>query len=160
VTNEELETTNEELEASNQELETINEELAATNEELQTINAELRQRGGELAATTSILDAVLDNAPAGIAVLDAAGRIQVWNAAMERISRIDAGAAVGRRLGELDVAFDRAALLSAIAASLRASDRGLDAPRQAGEKGAYEVRVAPLGGTRNGGVVVFVGEVH
>ena len=46
-TNEELETTNEELQSTNEELETMNEELQSTNEELETINDELRQRSDE-----------------------------------------------------------------------------------------------------------------
>ena len=47
---EELETTNEELQSTNEELETMNEELQSTNEELQTINDELRDRTAELDA--------------------------------------------------------------------------------------------------------------
>jgi two-component system CheB/CheR fusion protein len=47
-TNEELETTNEELQSSNEELETTNEELQSTNEELETMNEELQSTNEEL----------------------------------------------------------------------------------------------------------------
>jgi two-component system CheB/CheR fusion protein len=47
-TNEELETTNEELQSTIEELETTNEELQSTNEELETINEELQSTNEEL----------------------------------------------------------------------------------------------------------------
>jgi two-component system, chemotaxis family, CheB/CheR fusion protein len=45
---EELETTNEELQSTNEELETTNEELQSTNEELETMNEELQSTNEEL----------------------------------------------------------------------------------------------------------------
>ncbi|GJG85801.1 chemotaxis protein CheR [Gemmatimonadetes bacterium T265] len=47
-TNEELETTNEELHSTVEELETTNEELQSTNEELETMNEELQSTNEEL----------------------------------------------------------------------------------------------------------------
>ncbi len=47
-TNEELETTNEELQSTVEELETTNEELQSTNEELETMNEELQSANDEL----------------------------------------------------------------------------------------------------------------
>jgi two-component system CheB/CheR fusion protein len=47
-TNEELETTNEELQSTVEELETTNEELQSTNEELETMNEELQSANEEL----------------------------------------------------------------------------------------------------------------
>jgi two-component system CheB/CheR fusion protein len=47
-TNEELETTNEELQSTIEELETTNEELQSTNEELETMNEELQSTNEEL----------------------------------------------------------------------------------------------------------------
>ena len=49
-TNEELETTNEELQSTVEELETTNEELQSTNEELETMNEELQSMNDELQA--------------------------------------------------------------------------------------------------------------
>jgi two-component system CheB/CheR fusion protein len=63
-TNEELETTNEELQSTVEELETTNEELQSTNEELETMNEELQSTNDELQSindqlqvSTSQLDA-------------------------------------------------------------------------------------------------------
>jgi len=47
-TNEELETTNEELQSTIEELETTNEELQSTNEELETMNEELQSTNEEM----------------------------------------------------------------------------------------------------------------
>jgi two-component system CheB/CheR fusion protein len=62
-TNEELETTNEELQSTVEELETTNEELQSTNEELETMNEELQSTNDELQsindqlqASTNLLD--------------------------------------------------------------------------------------------------------
>ena len=76
---EELETTNEELQSTNEELETMNEELQSTNEELTTINDELRRRSDELNAATDFMESVLTSLRGGVAVLDTALRIEVWN---------------------------------------------------------------------------------
>jgi two-component system CheB/CheR fusion protein len=54
-TNEELETTNEELQSTVEELETTNEELQSTNEELETMNEELQSMNDELQATNEEL---------------------------------------------------------------------------------------------------------
>ncbi|HLY34158.1 MAG TPA: CheR family methyltransferase [Jatrophihabitantaceae bacterium] len=54
-TNEELETTNEELQSTVEELETTNEELQSTNEELETMNEELQSMNDELQSTNDEL---------------------------------------------------------------------------------------------------------
>ena len=54
-TNEELETTNEELQSTVEELETTNEELQSTNEELETMNEELQSMNDELQTTNDEL---------------------------------------------------------------------------------------------------------
>src|SRR3954451_8107792 len=54
-TNEELETTNEELQSTVEELETTNEELQSTNEELETMNEELQSANDELQGTNEQL---------------------------------------------------------------------------------------------------------
>ncbi|HEX8093042.1 CheR family methyltransferase [Jatrophihabitans sp.] len=54
-TNEELETTNEELQSTVEELETTNEELQSTNEELETTNEELQSTNDELHLTNQEL---------------------------------------------------------------------------------------------------------
>src|SRR4026208_1936321 len=67
---EELETTNEELQSTNEELETMNEELQSTNEELETVNEELRQRGSDLSRSNTFLGGILRSVPLAVIVLD------------------------------------------------------------------------------------------
>ena len=59
-TNEELETTNEELQSTNEELETTNEELQSTNEELETTNQELQSTNEELQTVNAELRQLSD----------------------------------------------------------------------------------------------------
>jgi len=82
---EELETTNEELQSTNEELETMNEELQSTNEELQTINEELRQRSDSLNDLNMFLESMFTSLRSGIAVLDRALHVTVWNRQAEEL---------------------------------------------------------------------------
>jgi two-component system, chemotaxis family, CheB/CheR fusion protein len=59
-TNEELETTNEELQSTIEELETTNEELQSTNEELETMNEELQSTNDEFQTINDQLQASSD----------------------------------------------------------------------------------------------------
>jgi two-component system CheB/CheR fusion protein len=71
-TNEELETTNEELQSTVEELETTNEELQSTNEELETMNEELQSTNDELHTINEQLHAstaMLDEANAFLATI-------------------------------------------------------------------------------------------
>src|SRR2546429_292423 len=72
-------TTNEELQSTNEELETMNAELQSTNEELQTINDELRMRTGELDEANDFLESLLVSQRGGLVVIDRELRISVWN---------------------------------------------------------------------------------
>jgi two-component system CheB/CheR fusion protein len=80
---EELETTNEELQSTNEELETTNEELQSGNEELETMNEEMRIRSNELDEARSFLEGVLSNVAAGVVVLDGDFRVRSWNRGAE-----------------------------------------------------------------------------
>ena len=76
---EELETTNEELQSTNEELETTNEELQSGNEELETMNSELRTRTAELDEAKAFLEGVVTSVAAGVVVLDTEARVKSWN---------------------------------------------------------------------------------
>ena len=77
---EELETTNEELQSTNEELETMNEELQSTNEELETMNDELRHRTLELNEMNAFLETAPHHDPVlAVAVLDQRQYVQTWN---------------------------------------------------------------------------------
>jgi two-component system CheB/CheR fusion protein len=70
-TNEELETTNEELHSTVEELETTNEELQSTNEELETMNEELQSTNDELQNINDQLQVSTDRLDGANAFLEA-----------------------------------------------------------------------------------------
>ena len=76
---EELETTNEELQSTNEELETMNEELQSTNEEFEKVNDELKQREIDLSRTNVFLTGILRSVPLAVIVLDEQLHVELWN---------------------------------------------------------------------------------
>ena len=101
--NEELETTNEELQSTNEELETMNEELQSSNEELQSINAELRSRSEELNQANGFLEAIFTSLNGGVAVLNKALVVQIWNEKNEEMWGLRNSEVVGQHFMNLDI---------------------------------------------------------
>jgi two-component system, chemotaxis family, CheB/CheR fusion protein len=100
-TNEELETTNEELQSTNEELETTNEELHSLNEELENMNDELERRSRELNELTARYAETLQRMPWPVMLVDSEMRIQLWNAAAQRLFGVGATSVVGVDLDQL-----------------------------------------------------------
>jgi two-component system CheB/CheR fusion protein len=115
--NEELETTNEELQSANEELQTTNEELQSTIEELETTNEELQSTNAELDATNRELAhrtdemnrvyftqrTIIRSLSSAVVVIDAEGRITLWNLAAERLLGLVEGEALGQTLWTLHI---------------------------------------------------------
>ena len=68
--NEEIESSNEELQSTNEELETAKEELQSTNEELTTLNEELSNRNVEMIQINSDLNNLLTSIQIPIVMVD------------------------------------------------------------------------------------------
>jgi len=109
-TNEELETTNEELQSTNEELETTNEELETTNEELQSLNEELENMNEELEHRTRELHEVtgryaetLRRMPWPVMLVDKEEKIQLWNAAAQKLFGVGATSVVGVSIDRLPI---------------------------------------------------------
>jgi two-component system, chemotaxis family, CheB/CheR fusion protein len=173
--NEELETTNEELQSANEELQTTNEELQSTNEELETTNEELQSTNAELDATNRelihrteemnslavIQRATIRSLNAAVLVLDANGRITMWNLAAERLLGIPEDEAVGQLLWTLHIPAVGRGLLQKIRkcmtqnAPLRAEQLTYELPN--GSQGRAVVMAIPIveDGTVLGSVVIF-----
>lgn len=100
-TNEELETTNEELQSTNEELETTNEELHSLNEELENMNEELERRSRELNELTARYAETLQRMPWPVMLVDHEKRIQLWNAAAQRLFGVGATSVVGVDIEQL-----------------------------------------------------------
>ncbi len=94
-TNEELETTNEELQSTNEELETANEELQSLNEELENMNEELEQRTKEMHQHTERYAESLRRLPFPVMLLDRKEKVQLWNAAAQKLLGIGSSPVVG-----------------------------------------------------------------
>src|SRR5262249_65937 len=101
--NEELETTNEELQSTNEELETTNEELQSTNEELLTTIDELQAANNQLATRTTELRrtevayrSMLQSISDAAGVLDRGLKVTTWSTAAERLWNLPANQVLGR----------------------------------------------------------------
>ena len=70
---------NEEMQSTNEELETSKEELQSTNEELITVNTELRNKVDELSGANSDINNLLAVTDIGTIFLDT-GRGRTWGA--------------------------------------------------------------------------------
>jgi len=100
-TNEELETTNEELQSTNEELETTNEELQSLNEELENMNDELEQRTRDLHEVTGRYAETLRRMPWPVMLVDREEKIQLWNAAAQKLFGVSATSVVGVSMDRL-----------------------------------------------------------
>ena len=83
--NEEILSSNEELQSTNEELETAKEELQSTNEELTTLNEELQNRNQELGVANSDLLNLLASVNVPILMLGVDLRIRHFTAAAEKL---------------------------------------------------------------------------
>ncbi|MGE5725924.1 MAG: CheR family methyltransferase [Acidobacteriota bacterium] len=102
-TNEELETTNEELQSTNEELETTNEELQSLNEELENMNDELEQRTRDLHEVTSRYAETLRRMPWPVMLVDHEEKIQLWNAAAQKLFGVSATSVAGVSMDHLPI---------------------------------------------------------
>ena len=108
TSNEELQATNEELLASNEELQSTNEELQSTNEELFTVNAEYQNKIPELTQMNNDVENLLSSSGIEILILDENHEIRKFSPRITRIFNIlekDIGRPVGHishRLADFD----------------------------------------------------------
>jgi two-component system CheB/CheR fusion protein len=140
----------EELQSTNEELETMNEELQSTNEELQTMNEELRTRSGELNEVNTFLNSILTSFRAGVAVIDRALQVQVWNDRAEDLWGLRADEARGMHLLNLDIGLPMTDLTSTIREVLTGADGNrvavVQATNRRGRRFHCRVTCSPLVG--------------
>ncbi|WP_432574985.1 CheR family methyltransferase [Kineococcus sp. SYSU DK005] len=158
---EELETTNEELHSTNEELETMNEELQSMNDELQHSNHELRLRTDEVSALNSYMEGVFASLRVGVAVVDPAMRVTVWNAWATEVWGVRGDEALGEHLLGLDIGLplhEVGPVVRAVLAGEEGSVLQLDAVNRRGKPLAVQVSVLPLQGAQgelSGALVVM-----
>ncbi len=147
---EELETTNEELQSTNEELETMNEELQSTNEELETVNEELRERGDELNRLNTSLNAILGSLRGGVVVVDADFLVHLWNAKAEDLWGLRGAEVRGKNLLNLDIGLPvdrlKAALRACLAGETAFEEVNLEAVNRRGRPIPCRVTCTPMHG--------------
>jgi two-component system CheB/CheR fusion protein len=170
--NEELETTNEELQSTVEVLETTNEELRSTNEELssinvelQAINDELRIRTEEVNEVNAFMESILMSLRGGVAVLDRALTVQVWNAHAEELWGLRAPEAERRPFLSLDIGLPVGALREPLLAFVHGQQVPrtveLDAVNRTGQRIRCQVSTSALLGSDGAteGVIVLMEEL-
>ncbi|MFA7149097.1 MAG: PAS domain S-box protein, partial [Syntrophomonadaceae bacterium] len=110
--NEELQSIQEELTAVNEELTAANEQLIAANEQLTAAEEELRQQLDEseinkeaLANAHQQLEVIFNFLPDPTFVVDATGRVEMWNRAMEELTGVKAREILGKGNREYAISF-------------------------------------------------------
>jgi two-component system CheB/CheR fusion protein len=81
----------------------MNEELQSTNQELETINEELRQRTAELNQVNDFLESILASLRVGVIVVDPGMHIQAWNHKAEDLWGLREDEVAGRHLMSIDI---------------------------------------------------------
>ena len=101
----------------------MNEELQSTNEELETINDELRDRTNELNQVNDFLETILTSLGLAVAVIDRDQRIQVWNQRAEDLWGLRQDEAVDHHLLSLDIGLPTEQLGPALRAAISGGER-------------------------------------
>jgi two-component system CheB/CheR fusion protein len=142
----------------------MNEELQSTNDELQSINDQLRVSTNDLDRANAFLEAVLTSLQAGVAVVDADMRIQMWNRRAEDMWGLRSAEVVGQHFLNLDIGLPLDQLRPLVRASLDAEGKSgeviVDAVNRRGRAVVVRVACTPLGNqtmdrTREGAIIVM-----
>ena len=156
---------NEELQSTNEELETMNEELQSTNEELQTINDELRVRSESLNEVNAFLESMFTSLRSGVVVLDRELHVLVWNRQAEDLWGVRAEEAESASFLSLDIGLPLAPLASplraCLAGTMESYESLLPARNRRGRAIVCKTTLFPLVGKGNHeprGVIVMMEE--
>ena len=141
TSNEELQATNEELLASNEELQSTNEELQSTNEELFTVNSEYQNKIIELTEMNNDVENLLTSSGIEILILDENGDIRKYSPLLTRLFAI-LDKDVGRPINHLSHAILDFDLIEAVR-SVQKSNRPLSTKKRTQDGGWLRIRILP-----------------
>jgi two-component system, chemotaxis family, CheB/CheR fusion protein len=145
---EELETTNEELQASNEELETMNEELQSTNDELHTVNDLAQTYTRDLDTLNQFLESIFYGLGHRVIVVGRGLNVTLWNKGAEELWGVSAAEAINSAIGSIDFGLPVDELSSSIQAILGGSEMRIEkdvlATNRRGKKIDCHVTLAPL----------------
>lgn len=143
-TNEELETTNEELQSTNEELETTNEELQSLNEELENMNEQLETRTRELNSLTNRYAETLKRLPWPVMLVDREEKIQLWNAAAQRLFGVGITSVVGVEIDQLPMEVSLRNLLVRRCRAVLAKEKPATVKGQQFGSTVFDVQFTPI----------------
>lgn len=125
----------------------MNEELRSTNVELETANGELRDRSAALDQVNGFLESILSSLKPGVVVLTRDMAVRAWNAAAEDIWGLRADEVEGSHFLNLDIGLPVDQLRTPIHRCLSAGaaeELRVPALNRRGRAGECQVRVTPL----------------
>lgn len=143
----------------------MNEELESTNAELQSINTDLRLRTDEVNQLNAFLRAITGNIELGAIVIDAAMRVQVWNERAADLWGLRSDEVIGKPLFELDIGLPLDKLSQLVAPLVTSTARhetvDVDAITRRGRQIRCRVVMHSLGGGSrgSGGAVIMMEEL-
>lgn len=153
--NEEFQSTTEELQSANEEFQTTNEELQSTNEELHTLNDDLKSKSAELELANNDFEAILNTVVEAVVVLDDELRVTRYSAGTKRVMDL-LPTSIGHPLLTVGGSIDLTLLYGEIKTAMQ-SNQVVTRELQLDET-AYLVRLIP--GTTGGLVISFMDETE
>ena len=138
----------------------MNEELESTNAELQAMNDELRKRTSEVDQVNSFMNSVMASLELGVIVIDRGLHVQMWNSRSEELWGLRRSEAIGEPLVNLDIGLPIAETLALVKGTLggdgKPGELTVDAVNRRGRR--IRCRIVSSTVTLNGGegVVLLV----
>lgn len=126
----------------------MNEELKSTNDELEVVNEEQRERSAELDRLNLFLEGILGNLELAVVVVDRNQHVQLWNDSATEMWGLRSEEVLGNHFFGLDTGLPvgelREALLRALEPSPAESRLTVDAVNRRGRSFRCSVRTLPL----------------
>jgi two-component system CheB/CheR fusion protein len=126
----------------------MNEELQSTNDELEAMNEQQRERADEVDRLNLFLEGILGNLGVGVVVLDSEQVVQVWNSSSADLWGLRGDEVVGKHFMTLDIGLPVERIKSTIRSVLRqdgdAQGVTVEAVNRRGKQFDCTVRILPL----------------
>ena len=126
----------------------MNEELHSTNDELEVVNEEQRERSAELDRVNLFLEGILGNLGVAVVVVDSRRQVQLWNASATDMWGAVNDEVIGHDFMALDLGLPigelRGPLAGALGKSPKESEFTLEAVNRKGRSFECRVRTMPL----------------
>lgn len=142
----------------------MNEELESTNAELESINTDLRLRTEDVNRLNTFLLAITGNIGLGAIVVDADSRVRVWNERAADLWGLRSDEVVGKPLFDLDIGLSLKDIRGMVGAALSGKPQHdmaeFDAMTRRGRAIRCRVMIHALAnGTERGGAVIVMEEL-